>query len=88
MNENELYVVKGYKFDNPLIFNIDFIKNSCFKDCYFLIILTMIFILIIEWTIILINLTMNLSMILNVQTSVIMEDLIWQLVVKAWFCMN
>ena len=34
MNENELYVVKKYKFDNLLIIQIDSIKYSCFIDCY------------------------------------------------------
>ena len=34
MNENELYVVKEYKFDNPLINEIDSIKDKCFRDCY------------------------------------------------------
>ena len=33
MNENELYVVKEYKFDNPLITNVDSIKENCFNDC-------------------------------------------------------
>ena len=34
MNENELYVVKEYKFDNSLITDKDSIINSCFKDCH------------------------------------------------------
>ena len=34
MNENELYVVKEYKFDNPLFHKIDFIKDSCYRDCH------------------------------------------------------
>ena len=34
MNEKELYVVKEYKFDNPLITDIDSIIDSCFKDCH------------------------------------------------------
>ena len=29
MNKNEVYVVKEYKFDNPLISKIDSIKYSC-----------------------------------------------------------
>ena len=29
MNENELYVVKEYKFDNPLITKIDSIIDNC-----------------------------------------------------------
>ena len=34
MSENELYVVKEYKFDNPLITEKDSIKDSCPKDCH------------------------------------------------------
>ena len=34
MNENELYVVKDYKFDNPLITKIDFIIDGCYRDCH------------------------------------------------------
>ena len=34
MNENELYVLKEYKFDNPLIHNIDSIIDSCYRDCH------------------------------------------------------
>ena len=34
MNENDLYVVKGYKFDNPLIHKIDSIIESCYRDCH------------------------------------------------------
>ena len=34
MNENELYVVKDYKFDNPLITEIDSITDKCFRDCH------------------------------------------------------
>ena len=34
MNENELYVVKEYTFDNPLITDIDSILDSCFRDCH------------------------------------------------------
>ena len=34
MNENELSVVKDYKFDNPLITEIDSIIDKCFRDCY------------------------------------------------------
>ena len=33
MNENELYVVKEYKFDNPLITKIDSIIDNCSRDC-------------------------------------------------------
>ena len=34
MNENEIYVVKEYKFDNPLFTEIDFIVDNSFKDCH------------------------------------------------------
>ena len=34
MNENELYVVKEYKFDNPIITEIDSIIDKCFRDCH------------------------------------------------------
>ena len=34
MNENEIYVVKEYKFDNPLITDLHSITDSCFKNCY------------------------------------------------------
>ena len=34
MNENELYVVKEYKFDNPLFHKIDSIIYSCYRDCH------------------------------------------------------
>ena len=34
MNGNELYVVKEYKFDNPLITKIVSIRNSCYRDCH------------------------------------------------------
>ena len=34
MNENELYVVKEYKFDNPLITKIDSISDNCYRDCH------------------------------------------------------
>ena len=33
MNENELYVVKEYIFDNPIITEIDSIIDKCFRDC-------------------------------------------------------
>ena len=33
MNENELYVVKKYDSDNPLITEIDSIIDKCFRDC-------------------------------------------------------
>ena len=34
MNENELNVVKVYKFDNPLITEIDSIIDKSFGDCH------------------------------------------------------
>ena len=34
MNENELYVVKEYEFDNPLITEIDSLLDKCFRDCH------------------------------------------------------
>ena len=34
MIENELYVVKEYKFDNPPITEVDSIIDSCYGDCY------------------------------------------------------
>ena len=34
MNENELYVVKEYKFNNPLIHKIDSIIDGCYRDCH------------------------------------------------------
>ena len=33
MNENELNVVREYKFDKPLITKIHSIKDSCYRDC-------------------------------------------------------
>ena len=34
MNENELYVVKECKFDNPLFNKIDSIIDSCYRECH------------------------------------------------------
>ena len=34
MNENDLYVVKEYKFDNPIITEIDSILDKCFRGCH------------------------------------------------------
>ena len=34
MNENELYVVNEYKFDNPFIQKIDSILDGCYRDCH------------------------------------------------------
>ena len=39
MDESELYVVKEYNFNNPLITDADSIIENCFNDCrdnYFL----------------------------------------------------
>ena len=33
INENKLSIVKEYEFENPLIQNIDFIINKCYRDC-------------------------------------------------------
>ena len=58
MDENELYVVKEYKFDNPLITDIDFIIDSCLE-----VVTTNTFIM----------LKINVSMILNSQISLIIK---------------
>ena len=34
MNENQLHLVKKYKFDNPLIQNIDSIIDNTIRDCH------------------------------------------------------
>ena len=34
MNENELYVVKEYNIDCPLITEIDSIIDKCFRGCH------------------------------------------------------
>ena len=34
MNENELYIVKEYKFNNPLFHKIDSIIDGCYRDCH------------------------------------------------------
>ena len=34
MNENELYVVKECKFDNPLFQKVDSIIDGCYRNCY------------------------------------------------------
>ena len=34
MAENELYIVKEYKFDNPLITEIDSVIDKCFRGCH------------------------------------------------------
>ena len=34
MNENELDVVKEYKFDNPIFTEIDSILDNCLRDCH------------------------------------------------------
>ena len=33
MNENELYVVKEYKFDNPVFHKIDYLLDDVIKHC-------------------------------------------------------
>ena len=34
MNENDIYVVKEYKIDNPLITEIDSIIDKRYRDCH------------------------------------------------------
>ena len=34
MNENELYVVKEYKFDTPFFHKIVSIIVGCYRDCH------------------------------------------------------
>ena len=34
MNESDLYVVKEYKFDNPLIHKIDSVVDNCYRICH------------------------------------------------------
>ena len=34
MNGNRSYVVKEFKFDNPLIHKIDSIIDGCYRDCH------------------------------------------------------
>ena len=34
MKENEIYFLKEYKFDNPLITDIDSKIDKCFRDCH------------------------------------------------------
>ena len=34
MNENELYVVKEYIFENPPIIKIDSIIDGCYRSCH------------------------------------------------------
>ena len=34
MDENELFVVKEYKFNNPITTEIDSIGGKCFRDCH------------------------------------------------------
>ena len=34
MNENEIYVVREYNFDNPPITKIDSIIDNCIRDCH------------------------------------------------------
>ena len=35
INENELFVVKEYEFENPLIQNINSIIDRCYRDCHY-----------------------------------------------------
>ena len=60
MNESEIYVEKEFKLDNPGITDIDSILDSCLK-----IVITIIFKI----------LYMNVSLILNLQISLIMKYL-------------
>ena len=34
MKENDVFFAKEYKFDNPLITEIDYTMDSCFKNCH------------------------------------------------------
>ena len=34
MNQNELYLVEEYDFDNPLCSEMDSVLDGCFKDCH------------------------------------------------------
>ena len=34
MTGNEIYVVKEYKFDDPIITEIDSLIYNCFRDCH------------------------------------------------------
>ena len=34
MNENELFFVKEYEFDNPLLHKTDSITDGCYRDCH------------------------------------------------------
>ena len=34
MNQNELYVVKEYKFDDPIITKTDSINDDCYRECH------------------------------------------------------
>ena len=34
MNQNQLTVVKEYKYDDRLFKNIDSIINKCYRDCH------------------------------------------------------
>ena len=35
MNENQLTIVKEYKFNNPIITEIDSMLDKCFRDCHY-----------------------------------------------------
>ena len=34
MNENDIHVVKEYKFDEPINTEMDSIIDKCFRDCH------------------------------------------------------
>ena len=34
MNKNQLTIVKEYKFDNPIVTEIDSLLHKCFRDCH------------------------------------------------------
>ena len=34
MDENQIYIVKEHKFDNPLITETDSIIDNCYRDCH------------------------------------------------------
>ena len=61
MNENELYVVKEYKFDNPVITKIDSLIDKYYRDYHNNNI---------------IHLNINVNLILKLQISLIMKQLI------------
>ena len=34
MKENDIYVLKEYKFDNTINSEIDSLRDKCFRDCH------------------------------------------------------